>query len=146
MNVFAQNYRDAASDRLADAYVLYREGRYVMSLYNSGLAVECIFRAHRVRVDPIFDARHDLIELYRVSRLKQTLEASQEAQLAAALSQLTPLWRNHHRFDAPPALIRFLKRGRHDRGIRGDVLKEASRRAYNASETIVGLAVFQWKN
>lgn len=140
----AEVYHDAARERLADALLLYENEHYVFSLYASGVAAECMFRAYRMKVDPVFDSRHNLSELCKASRLKRCLNERQEIQLSESLSLLASTWRNDQRYGSTLSIRRFLKREKRDRGIKGDALKEAARRAYNASEFIVSTGVKQW--
>src|SRR5687768_9796258 len=67
MQFVADHYFRAALERIEDARRLYESERYGLSLYISGVSAECLLRAFHWRRDPVFDARHDLLRLYRDS-------------------------------------------------------------------------------
>jgi len=67
MQFIAEHYYRASLERIDDARALYNTERYGMSLYVSGLAAECMLRAFYWRQNPVFDARHDLLHLFKLS-------------------------------------------------------------------------------
>ena len=146
MQFSAEVYRDAAQEHVLTASELYDAGRYVAANYLSGVAVESIFRAYRFRLDPVFDARHDLRDLYRISKFEEVVPAGQMDAFAAHLDQVASQWSNAHRYRSERALRSFLKSAKLDRGVRkGDFLKELTRRMVNAATQVVVLGVRKWQ-
>src|SRR4051812_23465888 len=94
----AEVYRAAASEHLPAATELYERGRYVLASYVAGLAVESILRAYQFRLDPKFDARHDLHLLYRSSKFEVILPQSQAVEYGQSLGSVAARWNNSHRF------------------------------------------------
>ena len=60
MTFGASDYKIAAEEHVSAARELYVRQRYVLAHYVAGLAVECMLRAYRGRIDPVFYGRHDL--------------------------------------------------------------------------------------
>ena len=142
----AEDYRDAAAEHMTVAHDLYQHGHYVLMFYVAGLAVECMLRAYRLRIDREFDERHDLRELLTSSRFIHNLEESERTQIMAAVDHVRRLWRNSHRYCSSGLLRRFLKSGGYDRGIRGDAIKENARRLLLSATRVVEVGGNQWKS
>ena len=140
----AEDYRGAAAEHITIAGQLYRHGYYVLLFYVSGLAVECMLRAYKVRIDPQFDERHELRRLS--TSFLNHLEEPERSKLNAAVDYVWRLWRNDHRFCSRAKLWRFLKSGNYDRGIRGDALKENARRLLVAASRIIEVGNNRWKS
>lgn len=100
MRVAADDYRGAAEKRVVTARPLHEAGRYAAAHYVAGLAVECLFRAYRRRIDPEFDARHDLDQLFVVSGFTAQV-ATQSPRSGRAiketLAEVVVRWRNSRR-------------------------------------------------
>jgi len=141
----AEVYRVAASEHLPAATELYERGRYALSSYVAGLAVESILRAYQFRRDPKFDARHDLHLLYRSSKFELILPQSQSREYAELLGGVAARWNNNHRFRSRDAYARWLKRLKLDRGIKGDYVKENTRRLIHGAAQLVNVGLKQWQ-
>lgn len=146
MRFTAEAYRQAALEHVATARELYDADppRYVMAHYVAGLAVECMLRAYRHWIDTEFDERHDLRALYKAARFDEIVPAALQEKIGTARSIVDSQWQNNHRFCSEEYLRLFFKRGALDRGIRGDFLKERTRRIVNAAFEIVSLGNRQW--
>lgn len=140
----SEAYKAAALERTGALQQLYDEQEHVLAIYVAGVAVEALFRAYRVDVDPEFRARHALYELAKESRFAERVPAAAFDKYSADLGAVASRWSNSHRYRSADALLRFLKRGRLDRGIKGDPLKENARRAINAAMDLVTLGVRLW--
>lgn len=140
----AEIYREAATDHITLARELHEAGRYVMSHYLAGLAVECIFRAYLYRLSPIFSGRHDLQVLYRDARFDDGLTLENKAEVGAALTEVSRRWSNSHRYRSEDALRLFLRRA--NIGRKGKFVRESSRRITNAATVIVELGVLRWND
>ena len=137
-------YLVAAQEHITAAMELHETGRYVLAHYVAGLSVECIFRAYRHRIDPQFDERHDLYELYKAAQFDEIVPEGREEEIGVALTEVVRRWNNDFRFRSETSLRSYLKRAHLDRGIRGNFLKESSRRIVNAAFALVDLGVCQW--
>ncbi len=138
----AEIYREAATEHLALARELHDTGRYVMSHYLAGLAVECILRAYQYRVSPIFSGRHDLQTLYRDAKFDDSMTLEQKNKTVAALTEVTRRWSNSHRYRSEDALRLFLRRA--NIGRTGKFVRESSRRITNAAAAVVEIGVLRW--
>jgi HEPN domain-containing protein len=141
----AEVYRAAASEHLPIAATLYDSGEYLMASYIAGLAVEAILRAYQLRLDPEFDARHDLQALSRSAKFGRVLPEREAAEYSQSMTIVVARWTNSHRFRSRAAFARWLKRVKLDRGIKGDFVKENCRRLLIASTRIVKLGLNQWQ-
>ena len=137
-------YRAAATEHIVVANELFDDGRYVLSNYLAGVSAECIFRAYRFRIDPEFDARHDLLKLYRMAKFSEVSPRDRENEYAAYVGTVAAQWSNNHRYRSERALRAHLKQGRLDRGMKGDFLRELTRRCVHAATEIVTLGVAKW--
>ena len=145
MEFTAEVYKEAAREHAPVAGELYDEGHYVLANYVSGVAVEAVFRAYRFRIDPVFDSRHDLMDLYRKSRFEEIIPVKRLGDYMAHVSTVVAQWSNSHRYRSEKALRAHLKKLKLDRVVRkGDFLKELTRRIVHAAAQIVSLGVEKW--
>ena len=145
MRIEADDYVDAAQERLSNANLLYEAAQYSFALYAAGVAVESLLRAYIVRTDPKFDAAHDLHVLMKTSNLRCLATPSEYQQLGAAIVDLFGRWRNDLRYTSNARLKRQLKKKKMDRGIRGDFVKENCRAAIEMATSILKIGVTKWK-
>jgi hypothetical protein len=139
-------YRDAAVEHVTVARELYDADRLLLANYVSGLAVECILRAYRLRIDPAFDARHDVLELYKLAQFADVVPEKDTESISAALGDVIALWGNDHRFLTTAVLRKRWTQRQLYRGIHGDFVKELVRRLVNAANRIVTIGVARWKS
>jgi hypothetical protein len=112
----------------------------------AGLAVESLFRGYRCRISPEFDARHDIHALYRLSRFAVVVPQSRVGVYGEMVGSVAARWSSSHRYRSHHAFARWLKRLKLDRGIKGDPVKENTRRLLNAASELVSLGVKQWSH
>ncbi|MCY2954152.1 MAG: hypothetical protein NTU53_19625 [Planctomycetota bacterium] len=146
MDFTADVYLTAAQEHVTAARELYDSRRYTLAHYVAGLAVECIFRAYRYRIDPVFDERHDLHLLAKSARFYDIFPERHVEKISAALGVVVTQWLNNHRYRSEAALRSFLADRKLYVGIKGDFVKENSRRIVNAALDLVSLGVIRWKN
>lgn len=139
-------YRQTALERAGALQILYDLGKYSLALYAAGLAVEAIFRAYLVKLNPEFDSRHDLKALATDSRFADSIPDRLQEEFAANLGMIAARWSNNHRFRSDDACLKYLNRAGLYRGVKGDVLKENTRKAINAAIAIVFLGDRRWTN
>ncbi|MEK7728789.1 MAG: HEPN domain-containing protein [candidate division KSB1 bacterium] len=144
MRIEAEDYLEAAKDRLTDAHRLYSIERYAFSLYAAGLSVESILRAYRAYVNPEFDERHDLQRLLTASAFRNFVTSEEYEKIKSALGIVHPLWQNTYRFASEGRVKRHLIMLKRDRGIRGDFVKENCRIVIKAAAGILKIGVSKW--
>lgn len=137
-------YYKAAVERIQEALHLQSNGYYVLAMYTSGLAVECMLRAYRLQEDSTFDERHDLLLLWKSTALANVYSPKHD-RMYAALGVVAVLWRNDYRFKAEAAVRSHLKKMRRDRGIKGSFLKYNSPKLCEAAAEFINLGTQQWK-
>ena len=140
----AETYREAAREHMSLARELHEAGRYVMSHYLAGLAVECILRAYLYRLSPIFTGRHDLLVLYREALFDSVVMPEDKDEVKAALTEVTRRWSNSHRYRSEDALRLFLRRA--GIGDRGKFVRESSRRIVNAAFIVANQGELHWND
>lgn len=140
----AEDYMQAARDHAAALAGLYSSGHYALTLYVSGLAAECLFRAFRAKKGLPFRSDHPLEALAREAGFPDLIPTGQRERFSAALTDIIIRWRNNHRFRSDVAARRFLKELKLDRGIKGDFLKENARRLFDQALGLVNLGVLKW--
>jgi hypothetical protein len=146
MEFTAQVYREVAEEHVSALPSLYNAGLYALSIYVSGLAVEAMFRAYRVRIDPQFDSRHDLYELEKASQFADIVPPSQRQLYAMAFAAVATRWSNNHRYRSDAAMRAYFRRNKLNRGIKGDFLKENARRIISGATELATIGKTQWKN
>ena len=143
-SINAEDYLAAARDHAVTLPELYAAGKYVLTIYVAGLAVECMFRAYAARDGRPFRSDHSLKNHDDDARYSVRLTEAQYREANPALLRLIELWRNTHRYRSPRSMRRFLKASRLDRGIRGDFLKENARRAVVLADRLLTLGFERW--
>jgi hypothetical protein len=122
-----------------------------------GVAVECLLRAFKGRRDPRFDERHDLLRLFAASGMLHTdsdkLRAkgwtddqidSHRRTLQVAVNEIVRVWANNYRFASEERLRAYLKQVTGYQKIKGDYLKEISRRFLSSAQEFMNKGVLLW--
>ena len=146
MKVTEDSYRVAAVDHIDAAEDLAEAKQYPLACYVAGLAVECMLRAYSYRLEGEFEARHDLRLWYRRSKFDAIVPSSRVDEVSSALVTVASHWNNSQRYYSAELLKAEWKNAELDRGVRGDVVKELTRRLVSAAWEIVTLGEKQWKN
>lgn len=114
MRFTAEDYREAAGERLDEANGAFQRGDHVAVHLAAGLAIECMLRAYRVRVSPDLEERHDLF-LLSAAYLRRVPPRRKE-ELRDEINEATILWQNNHRYCSSRRLVAYLNRvGRYRR-------------------------------
>lgn len=140
----AEIYREAAREHMSLARELHEAGRYVMSHYLAGLAVECILRAYLYRLSPVFSGRHDLLVLYREAQFDSIVTPENKDTVKAALTEVIRRWSNSHRYRSEDALRLFLRRA--GIGYKGKFVRESRRQIVNAAFVIADQGELHWND
>ena len=154
----ADDYYLAGIERMQQARQLFDDGEsYALSMYCSGLAVECVLRAFRWLTDRSFDGRHELNELFKASRFSHISDEAMRAcgysvehstqtimELHAAMAEIVTLWRNSLRFTSEAKLKRFLFELGRTNGVKGDASKLAAKSLLSASRVLVDHGTLIW--
>ncbi len=127
-------------------------------MWIAGVAVECLLRAYRARIKLEFDARHDLVEMFKQSGLYDVVERDLRRQthdesairdqldgLRAAIIAASRLWHNNYRYASEDRIRAHLRTAGAHLGIKGDFLKENARRLVEAASRIVAEGVRRWE-
>lgn len=146
MKVTEESYRESALAQIEVAQSLIAQRQYPLANYLAGLSVECMLRAYGSRTDTSFDARHDLRRWYEKSSLEEAVSEGQRQSISTALSIVASHWNNSQRYYSVEIYRAEIKQALLDRGIKGDPVKEITRRTVNASLEIVIVGDAQWKN
>ncbi len=155
-----EHYYQVAQERIAQAEHLYNEGSsYALAMYVSGLAVESLIRAFKLRRDSTFDEKHDLERLFKASGMLDVEPAILAAngvldrdsknyvrELQSALTEVARIWLNSFRFASEARMRAYLKRSLLDRGIRGDYLKANCGLLLNAAKRFIRKGSQQWNS
>lgn len=146
MKLTADECYRAAQDHAEEAQLLYDESRYVLAHYAAGLAVECMLRAYAVRNGAEFDGRHDLRKWFELARFDEVITQSHSESVLFAYNVVFIQWNSTQRYYSDGFLRASFRNARLDRGIRGDFVKELTRRITEAALVVVNEGTEQWKN
>ncbi len=139
------DYYHAAKERLDDARHLIDVRRYVLAMYTSGVAVECGLRSlgRLKRFD--FGGDHDLFRMMtKVSELGFYQKATEDS-LYGHVSTIRAIWSNGLRYADKAAVLRYLKRKKLDRKIKGDVVKYRCNELFSAASAAVNRLEVIWQ-
>ena len=140
----ATDYFQAALDHADSLATLYAGGHYALTLYVSGLAAECLFRAFRAKKGLPFRSDHSLELLAKEAGFPDLVPQGRRERYDAALSNLIIRWHNVHRFRSNVAAQRFLKDRKLDRKIDGNYLKTNAKLLSSGAIELVNLGVLKW--
>ena len=141
----AEDYYRAAKERLDDTRHLIEVHRYVLAMYTSGVAVERGLRSlgRLKRFD--FGGDHNLFQMMtKVSELGFYQKAKEDS-LYGHISRMQAIWSNGLRYADRPAVLRYLKRKKLDRKIKGDVVKYRCKELFSAASAAVNRLEVIWK-
>ncbi len=144
MKLTADEYFQASQDHIEESRLLLNEGRYAFSHYAAGLAVECMFRAYAVRNGAAFDGRHDLSKWFELARFDGVSDPSRLERIAAAYNIVALQWNSTQRYYSEGFLRAHFRNNRFDRGIKGNVVKELTRRIVEAAFEVVTEGKLRW--
>lgn len=134
----------AALDHVDEAQLLYDGNKYVLAHYVAGLAVECMFRAYAVRNGEPFEARHDLNKCLELARFDDVIAPSRSEAVAASYSVVVTQWNSTQRYFSDGFLKAYFRNAGLNRGIKGDPVKELTRRIVEAASIVVTEGRVRW--
>src|SRR5438045_7047928 len=102
----ARTYFEASLEHALAARLLYNERIYPLSIYLSGLSVECLLRAFVGRSSLEFDEKHDLRKLFKRSKFAEIAGDMEAPRLETAFNCVVLRWDNTHRFLSEKAMRR----------------------------------------
>ena len=138
------DYLEASAFRIETARRLHRIERYSAAIYFAGVSIECLLRAYITREDPVFDQRHDLSALCKKAQLQKMIHPSDRRKADAWLGDVWTRWKNDYRFASDDRIRSEYRKLRHNRGIKGDFLKENSRIVVEAAYQLRTLGEKRW--
>ncbi|MHC4445248.1 MAG: HEPN domain-containing protein [Planctomycetota bacterium] len=144
MKLNDKDYLEASAFRIETARRLHRIGRYSAAIYFAGVSIECLLRAFIMRKDPQFDQRHDLRELCKKAQLQALIRPADRRQADAWLGNVWMRWKNNYRFASDDRIRTQFRKLGHNRGIKGDFLKENSRIVVESAYQLRTLGARRW--
>ncbi len=144
MKLNPTDYMEASASRIETARRLHRIERYAAAIYFAGVSIECLLRAFITREDSQFDQRHDLRELCKKAQLEALIHPTNRRQADAWLGDVWSRWKNNYRFAADDRIRAEFRKLGHNRGIKGDFLKENSRVVVEAAYQLRTLGERRW--
>jgi hypothetical protein len=111
------------------------------------VAVECLLRAYRVRLNPQFDSRHDLNELVKAAHFYDFVPQQYTEAAAADLQEVCARWRNDYRYCSSRAVGEELSRRNLDASVApAQQLAHSSGVIVSAAINLVELGVRRWNS
>ena len=105
----ANDYYSAAKERHKDLKQLEQnEDCIIITLYCSGLIVECILRAYIHTYTNEFDSKHNLEKLFVKSQLGNRLTQKEKESLSAGIKTASKIWSNSLRYTSLKRYRRLL--------------------------------------
>ncbi len=144
MKLNYNDYLEASAGRIETARRLHGIERYSAAIYFAGVSIECLLRAFIVRNNPQFDQRHDLRELCKKAQLQELIHPADRRKADAWLGDVWTRWKNNYRFASDDRIRSEFKKLGHDRGIKGNFLKENSRVIVEAAYQLRTLGEKRW--
>ena len=107
----SEAYRVTSLEHLEPLNRCHAEGADpAMTIYLAGLCVECMLRAYRMRIDPEFDAKHDLAKLASQAQFAANVPQGEATLLySERLGRLATAWSSNDRFATAAVLTKRLR-------------------------------------
>lgn len=104
------DYYCAAFERQQDRQVLLSDkSRVIFAVYCSGVAIECLLRAYRLKVSNEFDSRHNLEDLLIASQLTTYFKSEvDKEEIISAVKAASKFWNNNLRYYSEKKLKRHI--------------------------------------
>ena len=143
----ADSYLEAAQEQAEVARTLHQEQHFAAAHYWSGVAVECLLRAYRVRINPEFSSRHDLAGLVQSAHFYDFVPPQYAEATAANLQAVCARWNNAYRYCSSRAVGEELGRRNLDANVALDQqLEHSSGVIVSAAINLVELGVRRWNS
>jgi len=128
----------AAVERSQDAIELFDNDRHAASIWVSGVALECLFRAyHRLHSDQL-NTGHSIMNLYKDSRFARSISPARSEDMAEKIGFVAVIWKHRFRYD-PESKIKA------SAGLTGSQdLTRIARRTVNATRAVVNHGETRW--
>ena len=144
MKLTADEYYQAALDHIDEARLLYDENRYVLAHYVAGLAVECMLRAYAVRNGEPFEGRHNLSKWLELARFDEVIATSRREIVSSSYNVVVTQWNSTQRYYSDGFLRAYFRNAHLNRGIKGDAVKELTRRIAEAAFDVLNEGKVRW--
>lgn len=145
MRIKSKHYMEASAFRIESARQMHNQARYSAAIYFAGVSTECLLRAFITLNTSEFNARHDLQELFKQASLENLIPHKRKREVGVLLGTIWARWKNNYRYVTDDRLRVEFKRLKHDRGIRGDFLKENSRCIINCVYQLRTIGEQRWR-
>lgn len=142
----ADDYRNAALERIGDATHLKRVERYAFAMYAAGVAAESMLRAFRHQDRP-HEAHHDVAAHFRLCN-EELLGERALKKLRGPVQTVHLLWLNNFRYTDESRLRRYLNDLTYYERVkkRSDTLKVACIDLLDAALGIVTIGDERWRS
>lgn len=144
MQFSAQQYREGAIERLADAHILLAGRRWAGAAYLAGRSAEAMLRALVRGVTPNDTSGHDLRDLWQRSIALNLISTQEQNRLYDHVNRLAAVWRNNLRYATDDRLLRHLKDLGLDRRLKGNPVEYWARRLVESAEMILMRGELIW--
>ncbi len=135
----------ASIERIEESELLICEGRWSLSMYVAGLAVESPLQAFATRMGEPHDARHSLDKW--LNKCPAALVDAIRGRASTQWSELNTMWSNDLRYLSESGLLGRIRDRKHDRGIKGgrdSVLRVCARRCADDARAVHNRGLLQW--
>ncbi len=151
MKFRAEDYYYAAQERFRDAESLYQsackgDSSFSASLYLSGLAVECMARAYRVKLGLPFDDKHDIHKLFETRVIDVFSTEKSRRRVTSAISTTYIYWQNRYRYASDSQLESIFRKIHRGQRIRGEHIKNACINMREAMTIVLREGVAKWNS
>lgn len=136
----------ASVERITEADEVLENGRYALSMYLSGLAVECILQAIAIRDGAAHDAKHDLIKW--LMKCPEKLKDAIRARAADDWSTVNTTWSNRLRYMSESGALGYLRNKGLVRRIKGgheSILKVNAKRLLASAQAVRRKGMIIWR-
>lgn len=117
-----------------------------LSMYLSGLAVECVLQAIAIRGGAAHDAKHDLIKWLK--KCPEKLKVAINARVAVEWSTINTTWNNRLRYLSESGVLGYLRRKGLSKKIKGgpeSIIKENAKRLLASAQAVHKKGMIIWR-
>lgn len=145
-------YIEACRERMNRAAQLMNDSvpDYVLATYLSGVAVECLFHAYRLRAGTTDGAKHDLGRQSQLGDFYNGMKREQKEAVTALLDEIVARWQNNYRYRSGESMKGYVlaKRlyivGKNNTATRDDVVKHNAEMIVDAAIELTDVGLTRW--
>ena len=118
--------------------------RYYLTHFFAGLSVECMLRAHLLRITQQWNSRHNLYQLADEAKFFNLVPKNQQIEFSGKFTTLNKRWRSDHRYFAVREIEKHLQRVGAERNAVGLLLQNNAETMLKLATEIIKLGVTKW--